>query len=193
MKDRPDTIRRGLALLAVLVIVVLFIVALFDDRTAKPMPPNGDMLGMDTGESFEQYRERAAASLAAAPADDEVFALVTFTGPQTPTAAGELLEPVGRVNAMIVDLAPPYPLPEPVEGENRADVFERELGRIGDSLAGIGNVPTPDELDAVVVWDDGDVLRELAGEGEVAAVETLPPDAAWGRFGVRPVQVPEQQ
>ncbi len=191
MTDRPDTIRKVLAVLAVIALLVLLVVASFDDRTAKPMPPNGDMLGMDAGETLAEYRERAAGTLAAAPADEEAFALVTFTGPLAPVEAARVLAPVGRVNALIVDLASPFDLPEPVAGETRVDVFERQLGRIGDSLAGIGNVPTPEEFDAVVVWETGDVLREVAAAEPVAAVEVLPPDAAWGRFGVRPVQVVE--
>lgn len=188
--DRADRIRTVVAVIAVVALAALLIVAVFDDRTAKPMPPNGDMLGMDAGESFDDYRQRAADSLAAAPADEEAFALVTFTDPLSPVEAEETLEPVERrVNAMIIELAAPFPLPEPIEGETRADVFQRELDRIGHSLSGIGNVPTPEHLDAVIVWDTGEVLRGVAADEDVATVEALPPDAAWGRFGVRPVDV----
>ncbi|WIM72229.1 hypothetical protein QP028_13390 [Corynebacterium suedekumii] len=77
-----------------------------------------------------------------------------------------------------------------MDGETRADVFDRELSRIGDSLAGIGDVPVPERIDAVVAHDAGDPLRAIATDDAVATVEVLPSDAAWGRFGVRPVQVP---
>ncbi|AGF72873.1 hypothetical protein [Corynebacterium halotolerans] len=189
MTDPADRIRKIVAVVAVVALAALLIVGIFDDRTAKPMPPNGDTLGMDAGESFDDYRRRAADSLAAAPADEEAFALVTFTDPLSPAEAEEVLEPVGRVNAMIIELASPFPLPEPVEGETRADVFHRELDRIAHSLSGVGNVPVPEHLDAVIIWDTGEVLRGVAEDEDVAAVEALPPDAAWGRFGVRPVEV----
>jgi len=84
----------------------------------------------------------------------------------------------------------PADRPEPIAGEDRADVFQRELDRIGASLAGIGNVPTPELIDAAVVRDNGEVLRTLSERERIATVETLPADAAWGRFGVRPVEIP---
>lgn len=189
MTGRADMIRKVLAVVAVLVLIGLVAVLSFDDRTSRPMPPNGDMLGMDPEQSFAQYRAHAEASLMAAPVEEQAFALVTFTGETTPEVAAGVLEPVGRVNAMLISLAAPFPLPEPVAGENRADVFDRELARISHSLSGVGDVPTPEGLDAVIIWENGQTLRTLAEEGNVATVEALPPDAAWGRFGVRPVQL----
>ncbi len=189
MSGRADTVRKVLAGVAVLFLIGLVVVLSFDDRTSRPMPPNGDMLGMEPEQSFGEYRVHAESSLAAAPAGEGAFALVTFTGQLDPGEAAEVVEPVGRVNAMLISLAAPFPLPEPVAGETRADVFDRELGRIGHSLSGVGNVPAPEGLDAVIVWEEGDTLRSLAGQERVAAVEVLPPDAAWGRFGVRPVQL----
>lgn len=183
-------IRRSLATLAVVGLLGALTIAFFDDATHKPVPPQGDMLGTESGESFVSYSERARTSLLDAPIDQHAYALVTFTGPLTPAEAGAVLDNVERVNAMIVQLAAPFPLPEPIAGEERADVFQRELDRISASLQGVGNVPSPGHLDAVVVRDNGNVLRLLSEAPQIAAIEVLPADAAWGRFGVRPVEVP---
>lgn len=181
-------IRRIVAILAVVALGGALVLAFLDDATHKPVAPQGDMLGTESGESFSAYVARADASLAAA--DGPAYALVTFAQPVEPARAAEVLEQVGRVNAMIVASASPFPLPEPIAGETREDVFQRELDRIAYSLAGIGDVPVPERIDAVVVRDGGDVLRAVAARPEVVTVEVLPPDAAWGRFGVRPVDVP---
>lgn len=182
--------RRSLAALAVVGLLGLLVLAFFDDATHRPVPPQGDMLGTESGESFQAYSERAEKTLLDAPDDQPVYALVTFSEGLTPEEAGEVLASIERVNAMIVQMAAPFPLPEPIAGEDRADVFQRELDRIGESLAGIGNVPTPELIDAAVIRDNGEVLRTLSERERIATVETLPADAAWGRFGVRPVEIP---
>ena len=46
-----------------------------------------------------------------------------------------------------------------------------------------------DLLGGVVVYSDADSLRSLAAHEGVLAVEPLPEDAAWGRIGVRPVEL----
>lgn len=183
-------IRRSLAALAVVGLLGVLVLAFLDDATHKPVPPQGDMLGTESGENFAAYARRAETSLIDAPADQPVYALVTFAEPLTPQRAGVVLESLERVNAMIVAMAAPFALPEPVAGEGRADVFQRELDRIGDSLQGVSSVPVPELLDAVVVRDNGEVLRTLSAADDIATIEVLPPDAAWGRFGVRPVEVP---
>ncbi|MDO5511241.1 hypothetical protein [Corynebacterium sp.] len=180
-------IRRSLAALAIVGLLGVLVIAFFDDATHKPVAPQGDMLGTELDESFQAYSERAETSLLDAPEDQPVYALVTFTTGLSPAASGEVLENVHRVNAMIVAMAAPFPLPEPIAGEDRGDVFQRELDRIGDSLQG---VPSPELIDAAVIRDNGDVLRSLSEHEEVATIEVLPADAAWGRFGVRPVEVP---
>ncbi len=185
-----DMIRRIIAVLAVVALLGALLLAFLDDATHKPLPPQGDMVGTETGESFAAYTERARTSLLDAPIDEHVYALVTFAEPLTPEEAGVVLTTVERVNAMIVQLAAPFPLPEPVAGEDRADVFQRELDRIAASLEGVGTVPVPERLDAVVVRDNGNVLRLLSEAPQIAAIEVLPADAAWGRFAVRPVEVP---
>lgn len=187
---QADMIRRIVAALAVVALLGTLTLAFFDDATHRPVPPQGDMLGTETGEPFTAYAERAEQSLLDAPADQPVYALVTFTDPLTPEEAGAVLDNVERVNAMLVELAAPFPLPEPIEGEDRADVFQRELDRIGASLQGVTTVPVPERLDAVVIRDNGNVLRLLSEAPQVATIEALPADAAWGRFAVRPVEVP---
>lgn len=180
-------IRRIVAVLAVVALAGALVLAFLDDATHRPVAPQGDMLGTQSGESFSAYAGRAERTLA--EADEPAYALITFAEPLTPAGAEAALAGVDRVNAMIVALASPFALPEPVAGETRADVFRRELDRIAHSLAGVGDVPAPERIDAVVVRDTGDVLRSVARAPEIAAVEVLPPDAAWGRFGVRPVDV----
>lgn len=187
---QADMIRRIVAALAVVALLGALTLAFLDDATHRPVPPQGDMLGTETGEPFTAYAERAEQSLLDAPADQPVYALVTFTDPLTPEEAGAVLDNVERVNAMLVELAAPFPLPEPIEGEDRADVFQRELDRIGASLQGVTTVPVPERLDAVVIRDNGNVLLLLSEAPQVATIEALPADAAWGRFAVRPVEVP---
>ncbi|RNE49472.1 hypothetical protein [Corynebacterium alimapuense] len=183
-------IQKIVAILAIVALLGALVLAFLDDATHKPVAINGDILGSVTDESFEDYRERAAESLAEAPATEPAYALVTFTEPLEPAAAAALLEPIDRVNAMVIALAAPFALPEPVAGETREDVFNRELDRIAASMVGIGDVASPTRIDAVVVRDTGDALRSLAASEEIAVVEVLPPDASWGRFGVRPVEIP---
>ncbi|WP_257181854.1 hypothetical protein [Corynebacterium cystitidis] len=103
------------AIVSLIVIVALIVV--LGMRSDPPPPINGDQLGMEMGESFQDYEARASASMSAL--DDDTshhFALVTFTEPLPPQQAGEVTETVERVNAMIVANAQPWPLPEPIRG-----------------------------------------------------------------------------
>ncbi|WP_394284199.1 hypothetical protein [Corynebacterium sp.] len=178
-------------ILAALVAVGVVVFAYNDDATGRPVAEiNGDMLGMEAEESFEEYEDRAAESLAAAPAEEEVFGLITFAEPLASPEADRVTDGLRRVNAMIIGMSAPYGLPEPTAGESRTDVFDRQFSRIADSLEGVGDVPVPERMTVVIAYDDGQALRAVAEDEDVASVETLPPDAAWGRFGVRPVQVP---
>lgn len=184
---------KGRAVVAAISIVVLVgLVVILGMRSDPPPPINGDSLGMERGESFTDYAARADESLSAL--NDESahhFALVTFTEPLEAEPAGEVTEPVGRVNAMMIAGVQLRPLPEPVDGEDRSDVYARELDRVAAALE---DVPMPgpiDTLNAVVVWDHPEILRALDDDPQVAAVEALPADAQWGRFGVSPVIVPE--
>lgn len=178
-------------IIAVVFAVGLFIYAMFDDATNRPERNiNGDALGQAAEESFDDYAQRAAETLEQAPADQNAYSLITFSDALTTDEASEVTAELGRVNAMIVGRAAPYPLPEPIEGSDRSDVYDQQLEYIAGSLAGIGNVPVPETMTAVVAWDDGEALRDVAGREEVATVEVLPPDAVWGFFGVQPVTAP---
>ncbi|ALP50578.1 hypothetical protein P9K31_04835 [Corynebacterium glutamicum] len=187
--DGVDKGRRIIALLAILALVVVVAILSFSDRTAKPMQLNGDMLGQDNTETSVEYLQRASESLADATDGEEAYSLVTFAQPLSPAEAGELLDGIGRVSAMVMLSAPAMDLPEPIAGETREDVFNRQIALVDAQLSGIGNVRAPGELNGVVVWDIPENVRPLAESPLVYSIETLPPDAAWGSFGVRPVDV----
>lgn len=179
------TVRLGCAGAAVIAMVGLIVFALFDDATSRPMSLAGDQLGPDAGETFEDYHARAEDTLADAAPGENVFALVTFAQPLSAGQAGELLGDMERVNTMIIGLAVPRALPEPIDGATRADVFAHELDLIAASLDG-----APTQLTAVTAWDDPEAFRRLANDPAVAAVEVLPSDAMWGNFGIRPAEPP---
>ena len=61
-------VQRVLAIVALVVLAGVLVFAFFDDATHRPVPPQGDMLGADSGESFTAYAARAEASLIDAPA-----------------------------------------------------------------------------------------------------------------------------
>lgn len=187
--DGVDKGRRIIASLAILALVVVVAVLSFSDRTAKPMQINGDMLGQDSSETAAEYAQRAAASVAEAPDGEHAYSLVSFAQLLSPADAAELLEGIDRVNAMIMLSAPAMDLPEPIAGETREDVFNRQIMLVDAQLSGIGNVRAPAELNGVVVWETPEKVRHLAENPLVFSVETLPPDAAWGGFGVRPVDI----
>ena len=188
MSDQQfDRTRKIVAVVALLLLIGVIAALSLSDRTAKPMAINGDVLGRDSGEPLEDYITRAEASLEEAPAGKNAFALVTFPTPLGPADASAALEDIGRVNAMILLSAAPISLPEPVAGDTREDVFDRHLDRLQRSFEGIGEISTPREINSVIVWDDGEALRDLSTDPAVMSVEVLPPDAGWGHFGVRPV------
>lgn len=177
--DRIDKTRYVLALVAVLAIIAAIMVLSNSDRVAQPMAINGDQLGMEQGELPVDYQQRATHTLE--DATDPAFALVTFDRPLSPDTAGALLDQadLSRVSAALTDLFLPVALPEPTEGHSRGDVLKQQLANNGDT----------GQIQAVVVHDNGEKLRTLSRLHGVFAVEALPADAAWGRFGIRPVQV----
>lgn len=190
-EEKFDKNRKAVAIVAVLALILLIAALSFNDRTAKPMAINGDMLGQETAEPLAQYVARAGESLEMAPAGEEVFALVTFSAQLGATRAAEVLSEVDRVNAMVMLSAAPMGLPEPIAGETRGDVFSRQLEQIQRSLDGIGDIQAPTEINGVIVRDEGEDLRALAEDPDVLSVEALPVDAGWGHFGVRPVYLDE--
>ncbi|WP_115686199.1 hypothetical protein [Corynebacterium senegalense] len=143
------------------------------ESVQRPPVPAGDRLGREASESWSSYEERAAASLLDAPPATDVFALVTFERGRGTAEAAAALEGADRVNAVAFPDQAARPVPEPVAGESREDVFRR--------AAGPG--PNP-EVAGVVVHADGPTLRAIAGREGVAAVEALPVDAVWGAFAI---------
>lgn len=187
--EKFDKNRKALALFALLALVILVAALSFSDRTNKPMNINGDMLGQDTSETLSDYVSRADDTLASTSPEEDVFALVTFSEALGAADAAEVVEGIERVNALVMRSAAPMGLPEPVDGETREDVFNRQLKQVQRSLDGIGGIQAPDTINGVIVRDSGKQLRTLAEDPEVLVIETLPADAGWGHFGVRPVTV----
>lgn len=174
MNRREFAAGAALILGAVAVGVLVALISALGTRTRFESVPLGDTLGQDNGETFAEYVERADHSLAEAPDDEPVFALVTFAADASAEQASAVLEPVGRVDAVIPPNAPLKPVGEPKEGRDRTEIFR---------------IATDGELAGAVVRDTGDVLRDIADDGKVAAVEALPSDAVWGAFGVRSVNI----
>lgn len=174
----------------------LLIVALYAvGMSHAPATPTlqGDALGPDSGESAEEYLQRAAATLdsarrKSAPGDSHL-ALVAFDAPQSCDAAAAAYRDVPRVNAIVPEGLPPKDTPEPV-GETsagRGEVCEREARRAVQRESGAG----PDWAQAsvllagAVVTADVATLSRLAESSHVRSVEVLPADAVWGAIAVR--------
>lgn len=167
MRKFPTALTIAVAVLAISVVVIARI-WLLGTRTGFEPAPQGGQLGPDTGESAQEYAQRASISMRNAPGDECVFALVTFSPALSAEEAADVLEPIGRVNAIL----PPESHPLPVGEGDRAHNF---------------TVATEEDLAGVVVWDTGDALRQIADNERVWSVEALPPDAVWGAFAIRPV------
>ena len=97
----------------------------------------------------------------------------------------DALQPVARMDAIVIGLAAPIAVPEPVAGATRADVIDTVLACVADHARDMGE-EAPAKVDAVVVYSAGSQLRALANDPRVDTVEVAPADAAWGSFGVRP-------
>lgn len=174
----------------------LLIVALYAvGMSHAPATPTlqGDALGPDSGESAEEYSQRAAATLdsarrQSAPGDSHL-ALVAFAAPQSCGAAAFVYRDVPRVNAIVQEGLPPKDTPEPV-GETsagRSEVCEREARRAAQRESGADpvEVQAPVRLAGAVVTADVETLSRLAESSPVRSVEVLPADAVWGAIAVR--------
>lgn len=168
-------------------IVALLVVALVAGLwalgvAAQPAPTyQGDQLGMEQRESPQEYVARARASIS--EGEEAVWALVSFQGELSPAEAADVVEPVRRVSAVVFPGAPPRPIPEPVAGRSRAEVFTHEADR-----ARAAGFDVADSPQSVLVKDAPAVLRAIAADSRVFAVEALPPDARVGTFGISPVR-----
>ncbi|MDU0478042.1 hypothetical protein QVA66_02170 [Staphylococcus chromogenes] len=172
-----NSIRGWIAGISSAVILGAIVLAGFDDNTSKPMLLNGDAVGMDHDETFYEYQHRIAPTL---HREGEGFALVSFAAPVNVDKAGQLATqwPVGRVNAVTLPDSAPVAVPEPIAPETRREVFAR---------AQRNNPDIRDRISGAVVYGQLADIRVIAASPEVASVEVLPEDAAWGRFGIRPV------
>lgn len=171
----------ALVLLGVLALVVVLAFGLFGTQPRTAL--QGDQLGPDGTETAAEYRERAEASLA--QADDPAYALVGFREPLSPQDVSDALQPIQRMDAIVIGLAAPIAVPEPVAAAERADVIDAVLDRVDEQAREIGE-EAPVKVDAVVVYSGGSQLRSLASDPRVDTVEVAPEDAAWGSFGVLP-------
>lgn len=132
--------------------------------------PQGDMLGMQRGETVQEYQRRVAGSIG----EETAFALVTFDPALDAAEAARVVDGAERVSAVVVKQKAPIVVPEPAAGATRAEVF----ARVADG-----------PITSVVVRADGAALRAMAAEQAVFAVEALPPDAVWGAFGIAEVMI----
>ena len=176
--------RRRVAALMLLGVLALVVVLAFGLLGTQPRTAlQGDQLGPDGTETAAEYRERAEASLA--QADEPAYALVGFSEPLSAQEVSDALRPIQRMDAIVIGLAAPIAVPEPVTGATRADVIDTVLFRVADHAGDMGE-EAPAKVDAVVVYSGGSQLRALASDPRVDTVEVAPEDAAWGSFGVRP-------
>lgn len=176
--------RRRAAALVLLAVLALVVIVLFGLLGTQPRSAlQGDQLGPDGAETAAEYRERAEASLA--QADKHAYALVAFNKPLSPHDVSEALQPIERMDAIVIGLAAPIAVPEPVAGAERADVIDSVFARVAAQANDMGE-EVPTRVDAVVVYSAGTQLRALAADPRVETVEVAPDDAAWGSFGVRP-------
>ena len=184
----------------------LFVVALGlsfwlgSETPVRVVPPDGDRLGPQSGQAVAEYLGDARASLAAAPAGERRWALVSPAAEWTPDevwarAAG--LDRVGRVlvRVRIPGVATPtatVPTGQSIEGVRAASELAALAmptlvapGDRGDAIARVtaarlrAGVPA---VVGVVVWGTGDALRAVSGRPGVRSVQVLPRDGA--RFGV---------
>lgn len=179
-----------LSVLCLVALAVTVIALAGSDRMSRPQAINGDTLGPDNSETLDEYVDRAGTSLdelGSDGADAASWALVT---PQHPADAQELGAvfrglPDLRVSTLLSGESR-WPVPEPADGMQREDVFTVARGQMA---ANAGTGEDDDALDVVGVLVHGtpEDLRSLADRDDVLAVEALPADAEYGRFGLRPV------
>lgn len=184
-----------------LVCLVVTVVALAgSERMSRPQAVNGDVLGPDNSETVDDYLARAAESVQGgqdgqegADSGEPRWALVTPLTPAGPDELAEIFSGMSglRVSTLLAGESR-WQIPEPADGHRRADVFTASREQVAAN-AGVG--PGDPSLDVlgVLVHGTPEELRELDGRPGVLAVEALPPDAAYGRFGSRPVTVADRE
>ncbi|MBV7301274.1 hypothetical protein [Corynebacterium sp. TAE3-ERU2] len=154
----------------------------------RPASSNGDMLGRETGESIDHYAERAAATVSGLDSKEPAFALVTFDAPVSVTRAARIADEldVPRVSAVVLNMSSPVVVPEPSAAADRREVFATALRHdLAAQFLLDDAESTP--IEGLVIWAPTRTIKTLSLNEDVAYLEALPNDAAWGRFGIMPV------
>ncbi|TWS19702.1 hypothetical protein FK529_11105 [Tsukamurella asaccharolytica] len=198
--SRTETARGAAGWAALLAVALMLAFWLGSATPVREARPDGDRLGPQAGQAVAEYLDEARASLAAAPAGERRWALISPATEWTPDevwtrAAG--LDRVGRVLVRVripgvqtpTASVPPGQTLEGVLAVNElAALAMPTLVAAGDRGAAIARV-TASRLRAggpavvgVIVWGTGDALRAAAGRPGVRSVQVLP--RAGARFGV---------
>ncbi|HEY9314135.1 hypothetical protein [Williamsia sp.] len=201
-----SAVRFALTLLAAVVVLVggLYVVGVVNPVPAPPV--GGDVLGPDNGEPVDDYLARAEQSLSGP--DTVRWALISLTQVQslgrgwelTTTQPSMLLSqnifnvPIERVQTPTVRPATgnteeSFHWSQQIAAQqviSRSDGTERAQ-RVGEVAAARLRAGC-DCLIGLVVRDRLSVLRQVAAEPGVRAVEALPDDAEAGLFTVVPLQ-----
>lgn len=186
-----------LSVVCLVCLAVTVIALASSERMSRPQAINGDVLGPDNSETVDEYLTRAAESVQDAeptePADAARWALMSPADPADPDELAEILSGMSALRvSTLLSAESRWEIPEPADGHRRADVFAATREQVAAS-AGVGlDDPSLDVL-GVLVHGTPAELRELSGRPGVLAVEALPPDAAYGRFGLRPVTVADRE
>ncbi|MGP9725073.1 hypothetical protein ACT3SZ_13765 [Corynebacterium sp. AOP40-9SA-29] len=161
------------------------------DRMSRPQAINGDMLGPDNSETLDEYVTRAGTTLRDT-SDEARWALVT---PAEPAGTQELTEIFSGMSGMRVSTLlyanSRWEIAEPADGHRRADVFAAARDQVAANAGAGEDDPALDVL-GVLVHATPDDLATLDDREDVLAVEALPPDASYGRFGLRAVTADER-
>ncbi|KXP14549.1 hypothetical protein [Tsukamurella pseudospumae] len=193
--------RRSLASWAVLLAVALGLAFWLGSATpVRQVRPGGDRLGPQSGQSVAEYLDGARASLAAAPAGERRWALISPTVPWSADDVWTRLGSLDRIGRVLVRVSipgvatPTATVPPGQSAEGVAAVPElAALAMPGLAAPGPRGVAvarvTAARLRAgapavvgVVVLGEGDALRAVAGRPGVRSVQVLPRDGA--RFGL---------
>ncbi|WKD60803.1 hypothetical protein CCICO_03830 [Corynebacterium ciconiae DSM 44920] len=154
----------------------------------RPPSTNGDMLGRETGESVDHYAQRAAATVSGLDSKEPAFALVTFHKPMSITQAARIADEldVPRISAVVLNMSSPVVVPEPSAAADRREVFATAL-RNDLAAQFLLDDAEAAPIEGVVIWAPTRTIKTLGLNDDVAYVEALPNDAAWGHFGIMPV------
>lgn len=186
-----------LSVVCLVCLAVTVIALASSERMSRPQAINGDVLGPDNSETVDEYLTRAAESVqdaeSAEPADAARWALVSPVEPADPDELAEIFSGMSALRvSTLLSAESRWEIPEPADGHRREDVFAATREQVAAS-AGVGlDDPTLDVL-GVLVHGTPAELQELSDRPGVLAVEALPPDAAYGRFGLRPVTVADRE